>query len=472
MLRSGIALGAELGRAGERGVGETVLAAVRASRDAAGANTNLGIALLLAPLARAALTGGPLRERLGDVLRALTVDDARAAYAAIRLAGAGGLDEPVEHDVRDEPRVTLREAMAAAAQRDTIASEYVTDHAVTFELGLPALAGALDDGLRPRDAIVELALRLLAAVPDTLIARKRGPDAAGRVAAGARAGAQLPAACAAPAGRTALAAIRRLAAPGRQRAQPGDHGGSRHRRAVRRAAGGRALSSVGEPILLVSVSARMLAELAVRSRVRRRGPGPLRRSRPAAALPERLRAARPRRSRRHGGAGGRGGGDPAPSVIYGAGLENQPDLVARLASGRTAARVHGPRRSSACATRRRWAPPCARRASPTRRRSAPPTRRGGPSARRRWLRKPVRGGGGRGVREWRGGALDGRGRGAGAHLGPRMLGRGGRRRALGRPARRQRAADRPPLARRRADTRGAETSCRRGSARRSDARWP
>jgi triphosphoribosyl-dephospho-CoA synthase len=186
MLRSGIALGPELGRAAERSVGETVLAAVRASRDTAGANTNLGIALLLTPLARAALGGESLRERLGDVLRALTVDDARDAYAAIRLAGAGGLDEPVEHDVRAEPRVTLREAMAAAAQRDTIASEYVTDHAVTFELGLPALADALGDGLRARDAIVELALQLLAAVPDTLIARKRGPEAAGRVAAGAR----------------------------------------------------------------------------------------------------------------------------------------------------------------------------------------------------------------------------------------------------------------------------------------------
>src|SRR5918995_4709699 len=186
MLRSGIALGPELGRAGERGVGETVLAAVSASRGVAGANTNLGIALLLAPLARAALSGGPLRERLAEVLGALTVDDARAAYAAIRLAGPGGLDEPVEHDVRDEPRVTLREAMAAAAERDSTASEYVTDHAVTFELGLPALADALGDGLRARDAIVELALQLLAAVPDTLIARKRGPEPAGRVAVGAR----------------------------------------------------------------------------------------------------------------------------------------------------------------------------------------------------------------------------------------------------------------------------------------------
>ena len=153
MLRSAIALGPELGRAAERGVGDTVLAAVRATRRVAGANTNLGIALLLAPLARAALLGGPLRERTEEVLGALTLDDARAAYAAIRTAGAGGLDEPVEHDVRAEPTIALRDAMAAAADRDSVAAEYATGYAVTFELGLPALAGALDAGLRaaPRD---------------------------------------------------------------------------------------------------------------------------------------------------------------------------------------------------------------------------------------------------------------------------------------------------------------------------------
>jgi triphosphoribosyl-dephospho-CoA synthase len=179
MLRSAIALGPEMGRAGERGVGETVLAAVRATRAVAGANTNLGIALLLAPLARAATR----REPLAAVLEALTVEDARAAYAAIRLAGAGGLDEPVEHDVRDEPDVTLRAAMEAAAGRDAIAAEYANGFEVTLGLGLPALRAALQDGLRLRDAVVELALRVLAAVPDTLIARKRGPAAAERVSA-------------------------------------------------------------------------------------------------------------------------------------------------------------------------------------------------------------------------------------------------------------------------------------------------
>jgi triphosphoribosyl-dephospho-CoA synthase len=178
MLRCAIAIGPEL--VVDRGVGETVLAVV--SRRVAPANTNLGIALLLAPLAKAALAGRPLRERLAETLQALDVADARAAYAAIRLAGAGGLDEPVEHDVRVEPDIGLREAMMAAAERDSVASEYVTDFALTFEVGLPAL----DRDLPVRDAIVQLHLRLLAHTPDTLIARKAGAEAAAQVSEGAR----------------------------------------------------------------------------------------------------------------------------------------------------------------------------------------------------------------------------------------------------------------------------------------------
>jgi triphosphoribosyl-dephospho-CoA synthase len=186
MLRSAIAVGPELARAGERGVGETVLAAVEASRRVAEANTNLGIALLLAPLAKAALAGGPLRTRLGATLRALDGADARSAYAGIRLSGAGGLREGVEHDVRSEPTVGLREAMASAAERDSVASEYVTDYALTFDTGVPALVAALGDGLPVREAIVELHLRLLDHGPDTLIARKNGVEAAAWVTAGAR----------------------------------------------------------------------------------------------------------------------------------------------------------------------------------------------------------------------------------------------------------------------------------------------
>ena len=136
--------------------------------------------------------------------------------------------------MRSEPTVGLREAMASAAARDSVASEYVTDYALTFDTGVPALVAALGDGLAVREAIVELHLRLLDQTPDTLIARKRGAGAAARVSAGAR---EVLAAggVRTPAGRRALAALRRLAARAGQRAEPRDDRRSRDGDAVRRA---------------------------------------------------------------------------------------------------------------------------------------------------------------------------------------------------------------------------------------------
>lgn len=178
-LRGAAALGPEMGRAGERGVGATILAAITARRRWTQTNTNLGIVLLFAPLAKAVLVGrGNLRDCLAEVLRGLIVDDARAAYKAIRLASPGGLEAQVEHDVRAEPAITLREAMASATGRDSIAAEYLSDFAITFERGLPALQSALVKGLSTLEAAVQTYLEILAAVPDTLIARKRGMSTA------------------------------------------------------------------------------------------------------------------------------------------------------------------------------------------------------------------------------------------------------------------------------------------------------
>ena len=101
--------------------------------------------------------------------------------------GRAASTSPSSTTCAPRPRIALRDAMAAAAGRDSVAAEYATGYAVTFELGLPALARALDDGLGPRAATVELYLALLAAVPDTLIARKRG-----RARRGARVGRRGP----------------------------------------------------------------------------------------------------------------------------------------------------------------------------------------------------------------------------------------------------------------------------------------
>jgi len=183
---SAIALGPSFREAGSVPVGETILRAVRDTRRFVRVNTNLGLVLLLAPLARAAAlvrSGDTLRTTVGHVLRDLTVGDARAAYAAISLAGPGGLGTVAEHDVADGAAdITLRDAMALARERDAIAREYVTDYALTFAVGYPALRAALGEGYPVSDAIVHTFLSLLSAFPDTLIARKEGEMVAARVA--------------------------------------------------------------------------------------------------------------------------------------------------------------------------------------------------------------------------------------------------------------------------------------------------
>jgi triphosphoribosyl-dephospho-CoA synthase len=181
-LASAVAIGPALATAGERPLGATIRAAVEATARWAPSNTNLGLVLLLAPLARAALRfpegPTPLRARLAAVLADTTVADAGDAYAAIRLASPGGLGRVDEQDVTATPTATLRDVMVLARDRDAIAREYATDFGTTFDVGRPALDGALDSGLGWRDAVVQTYLTLLATSPDTHIARKLGTEAA------------------------------------------------------------------------------------------------------------------------------------------------------------------------------------------------------------------------------------------------------------------------------------------------------
>jgi triphosphoribosyl-dephospho-CoA synthase len=186
-LASAVAIGPALAGAGENPLGTTIRRAVEATLRWTGSNTNLGIVLLLAPLARAALgQGGSLRQRLGSVLAETTVADAGEVYAAIRRARPGGLGEAEVEDVAGVPTVSLTDAMALAAERDAIAREYVTDFALTFETGVPAVLDARHQRLSWSDAVVEAYLALLDAAPDTHIARKLGTAEAAAISLRAR----------------------------------------------------------------------------------------------------------------------------------------------------------------------------------------------------------------------------------------------------------------------------------------------
>ncbi len=178
-LLSAVAIGPAIREAGEKTAGETILMAIKDTQRFVAYNTNLGIVLLFAPLAKA-YGPGRLRESLGEVLASLTVDDAQNAYQAIRLAHPGGMGRLEKYDISEEEEVdiTLREAMWLAKDRDSIAKEYVTNFEKTFELGYPCLMRYWMESHKLLDSIVQTYLSILAEVPDTQIRRINGPAVA------------------------------------------------------------------------------------------------------------------------------------------------------------------------------------------------------------------------------------------------------------------------------------------------------
>lgn len=164
------------------GVGARVLRSVQATRQAVGCNTNLGILLLCAPLAKAVESGADrgfdLRQVLLRVLRELDQHDAERVFQAIRLAAPAGLGHSDRHDVRQPARVTLLEAMTVAEQRDRIAYQYSHGFEDIFATGLPVLRAALDHGVSLPWATAGVYLNFLASFPDSHIMRKQGAEVA------------------------------------------------------------------------------------------------------------------------------------------------------------------------------------------------------------------------------------------------------------------------------------------------------
>jgi triphosphoribosyl-dephospho-CoA synthase len=203
---------ASVGPLFERGarVGSRIEAAMQASLAAAGCNTNLGIVLLVAPLACALeqvsvpgrdgqggqaagqgpMHGGPdagaLRVAVLEVLDALDVTDAAEAFRAIDATQPGGLGRVDAHDVGKPATITLLEAMRIAAPRDRIAHQYASGFDDVFGFGLEVHRAGLESAKRQGlpapeadvHAMLGLHLELLARQTDSHIARRHGDSLA------------------------------------------------------------------------------------------------------------------------------------------------------------------------------------------------------------------------------------------------------------------------------------------------------
>lgn len=181
-VRSAAAAAASISRR-ESSVGARILGAVEATHAAVGRNSNLGIVLLCAPLARAAESPrADLRAAVADVLASLDLQDAELAFRAIALAAPGGLGRVERHDVFQPATTTLREAMKEAASRDRVARQYATEFDDVFDFGVPLFDTAERRwGDSPMAAALSVYLGFLATFPDSHIARKHGEAVAAAV---------------------------------------------------------------------------------------------------------------------------------------------------------------------------------------------------------------------------------------------------------------------------------------------------
>ncbi len=168
--------------AGYKRLGPLVLEAIKATRQVVRTNTNLGMMLLMGPLALVS-EGVSLEDGVRDVLGDLDIVDSRLVYEAIRLACPGGMGRVEQADIAGPAPADLRAAMRSAADRDLVARQYVNGFSEVLGLVVPRLASGLTRGWTVNDTIVRTHLEMMHAHPDSLIARKCGHEVAEESAA-------------------------------------------------------------------------------------------------------------------------------------------------------------------------------------------------------------------------------------------------------------------------------------------------
>jgi triphosphoribosyl-dephospho-CoA synthase len=174
---SAVEISLALAHAGKEPLGATILRAIESTQHVVGHNTNLGIVLLLVPLAAVPMDL-KLSEGVRDVIAKTDVEDSKQVYRAIRLASPAGLGQVAEQDVARQPTLPLQAVIRLAADRDMVARQYVNGFADVLDFGVPILAQRFTELGSLEAAIIQVHLEFMAQYPDSLIARKRGePEA-------------------------------------------------------------------------------------------------------------------------------------------------------------------------------------------------------------------------------------------------------------------------------------------------------
>jgi triphosphoribosyl-dephospho-CoA synthase len=169
-----------LAAAAESGVGPAAYQALVATQAFVPSNVNLGIILLIAPLAAVprheALPSGVLR-----VLAELSANDSRYLWQTIQQARPGGLGTVATYDLAGPAPDDILLAMRAGAAHDLIAAQYANGFRELLSDVVPRLQAAAAERGSLLAGVIHTHVALLAQRLDSLIVRKAGEDTARQV---------------------------------------------------------------------------------------------------------------------------------------------------------------------------------------------------------------------------------------------------------------------------------------------------
>lgn len=173
-------------------IGECILGCIKETNNLVKTNTNLGISMLLVPIAA---TFGALSEEdsiknlpkaIDTILKNTESDDAIALVKAIVLANAGGMDNKTsEYDVNNKNtlddirknHINMHKLLEMSSKYDKISYELINGLPVILSQGYPVFK-KYDEKYSRNDVTLEIYLTILANTPDTLINRKYGEKVA------------------------------------------------------------------------------------------------------------------------------------------------------------------------------------------------------------------------------------------------------------------------------------------------------
>ncbi|MDR2873988.1 MAG: triphosphoribosyl-dephospho-CoA synthase [Methanobrevibacter sp.] len=169
-------------------IGKYILKAVKETDKWIANNTNLGIVMMIIPIAISGVMSNNLKElrnNIGLLMNNTTPFDAVSLYKAINIANAGGMGNQDEFDVSNDKaqdkllskKQSMYDVLKISASWDSLANELTSKMPITFDIGFKTFTNYRKTYSINNSTVLTF-LRILSNVPDTLISRKYSKEKA------------------------------------------------------------------------------------------------------------------------------------------------------------------------------------------------------------------------------------------------------------------------------------------------------